>query len=49
MIYGDFCNGGLMHIRHNCMAIADRAVVVFVKEFHRDHRPQSLLDDLIQH
>ena len=34
---------------HNCKATADRAVVVFVKEFQRDQRPQPLQNSLIHH
>ena len=34
---------------HNCMATADRAVVVFVKEFQWDQRPQPLQNGLIHH
>ena len=33
----------------NCMATADRAVVVFVKEFQWDQRPRPLQNGLIHH
>ena len=34
---------------HNCMATADRAVVVFVKEFQWNQRPQPHQNGLILH
>ena len=35
--------------KHNCMAPADREVVVFDKEFQWDQRPQPLQNGLIHH
>ena len=34
---------------HNCMATADRVVVVIIKEFQWDQTPQPLQSGLIQH
>ena len=40
---------GLLNAVHNCMATADREVVVFVKELQRDQRPQPPQNSLIHH
>ena len=39
----------LQQFKHNCMATADRAVVVFVKEFQWYQRPGPLQNGLIHH